>query len=57
MQSTAQETDARPCRHDRLEFLGEDEGRNRYFLCESCNAVIIEDGMRQWVLHPGEHSE
>jgi hypothetical protein len=54
MQTSVERIEGTECRHARLDFLGEDSGRNRYFLCRSCEAVVIHDGMRTWVLHPEE---
>ncbi|MEE9237721.1 MAG: hypothetical protein V3U52_08040 [Thermoplasmata archaeon] len=36
------------CAHDKLEFMGEDESRNRYSRCSDCGSVIITDGAKTW---------
>jgi hypothetical protein len=38
------------CRHPQREFLGTDQGAT-FHRCLRCEAIIISQGRRYWVLH------
>ncbi len=38
------------CSHEDLKFLGEDKGRNMYFRCSACGAVVVSDGVKTWAV-------
>lgn len=39
-----------PCAHRERAFLGEDAGRNRYYRCRECEAVLVSDGVTTWAV-------
>jgi hypothetical protein len=43
------------CRHPQREFLGTDQGAT-FHRCLRCEAIIISQGTRQWVLHAPDRS-